>query len=106
NGAMVYGNFSLKSLGSLDYRAFFGEIPISTKSGASDYFNNDAPYPNVRMAMDSVAGGSLFWNTPVTGLRVGYSYSVFNDFFADRSVFFPASEFGPEMLVVMFKSAE
>ncbi len=104
NGGMVYGNISLKSLGSVDYRVFMGEIPISTESGASDYFNNDAPHPNARMGMDSIVGGSLFWNTPVSGLRVGYSYSAFNDFFADRSVLFPAWDIYPEMLLIMYKA--
>ena len=84
NGGMVFGNVSLKSAGSLDYRAFYGDIPMSTPSGASDYFNNDAPFPNTSMGMDAVYGGTLFWNTPKDGLRVGYSYSAFKNFSVDR----------------------
>ncbi|WP_202796017.1 hypothetical protein [Opitutus terrae] len=84
NGGMIYGNINLRRFGSLDYKAFYGDIPMSTDSGANDYFNNDVPYPNVKIGMDAVYGGSLFWNTPKSGLRVGYSYSAFQDFGADR----------------------
>ena len=88
NGGMIYGNVGLKSAGSVDYRAFYGDIPMSTRSGASDYFNNDQPFPNQRIGMDAVYGGSLFWNTAVAGLRVGYSYSAFENFSVDRIAYF------------------
>lgn len=86
NGALVYGNVSAGQYGSVDYRLFYGKMSLSTDSGANDYFNNDAPYANSRFEMDAVYGGSVFWNTPINGLRVGYSYSGFVDFGADRIV--------------------
>ncbi|MDB6172125.1 MAG: hypothetical protein JWL59_1436 [Chthoniobacteraceae bacterium] len=84
NGAMVFGNIGLKKLGSLDYRLFYGDIPIANNSGASDYFNNDFPSKSLDMEMDSVRGGLLFWNTPLTGLRMGYSYSSFENLGSNR----------------------
>jgi hypothetical protein len=105
NGAMVYGNVSLKNLGSLDYRLFYGDIPMSTDSGANDYFNNDVPYPNLSIGMDSVFGGSAFWNTPVNGLRAGYSYTSFKDFTADRFVALDFPGYG-YIELVMFKTAD
>lgn len=89
NGGMLYGNIGLGRAGTVDYRAFYGEIPMSIESGASDYFNNDIPFPNVAIGMDSAHGGTVFWNTPATGLRVGYSYSGFRDFTALRVVVVP-----------------
>ncbi len=86
NGAMVYGNVSLKQAGSLDYRLFYGKMPLDTNSGASDYFNIDAPFQNLDIGMKSAHGGTLFWNTPVAGLRVGYSYNQFRDFETVRFV--------------------
>lgn len=86
NGVMIYGNVSLKQAGSLDYRLFYGKMPLDTNSGASDYFNIDAPFPNIEIGIKSAQGGSLFWNTPVAGLRVGYSYNRFNDFNTVRFV--------------------
>ncbi len=88
NGGMIFGNIGLKSAGSLDYRAFYGDIPMSTTSGASDYFNNDAPFPNTSIGMDAVYGGTLFWNTPKDGLRLGYSYSAFKNFSVNRVAHF------------------
>lgn len=101
NGGMIYGNISLRQFGSLDYKAFYGDIPMSIDSGANDYFNNDAPFPNARIGMDSVYGGSLFWNTPKSGLRFGYSYSAFKDFGADRKV-----PLGPGVDLIMYRTAD
>lgn len=105
NGGMIYGNISLRRFGSLDYKAFYGDIPMSTDSGANDYFNNDAPYPNVKIGMDSVYGGSVFWNTPKSGLRFGYSYSAFKDFGADRLLGMDIPGFG-YMEFVMYRTAD
>lgn len=80
DGGMAYGNVSLHRGGSLDYRAFYGRMPLSLTSGASDYFNTDAPFPNTAINIGSAWGGTLFWNTPLDGLRVGYSFSRFKDF--------------------------
>ncbi len=77
NGAMVYGNVGLGKWGSLDYKAFGGDIPIDLKSGASDYLNTGFTAQNLSIGMGHTLGGTLFWNTPVSGLRVGYSYSRF-----------------------------
>lgn len=100
DGGMVFGNVSLRSLGSIDYKIFYGDVPMKVDSGANDYFNNDAPFPNVAIGMDSAMGGSAFWNTPVSGLRVGYSYSVFENFGADRDVGFAG------MSIVMFRKTD
>ncbi|HYD84503.1 MAG TPA: hypothetical protein VEA63_10630 [Opitutus sp.] len=105
NGAMVYGNVSLRNLGSVDYKLFYGDIPMSTSSGANDYFNNDAPFPNASIGMDAVYGGSLFWNTPVSGLRAGYSYSAFQDFGADRIVSFVIPGV-PPMEFIMYRATD
>jgi hypothetical protein len=80
NGGMIYGNIGLKKAGSVDYKAFYGKMPLSIHSGASDYFNTDAPFPNLGISIKSAFGGMIFWNTPVNGLRLGYSFSEFKDF--------------------------
>jgi hypothetical protein len=86
NGGMVFGNVGLGRSGSVDYRVFYGKMPLSTTSGASDYFNIDAPFPNLAISLDSAYGGSVFWNLPVNGLRAGYSYSRFKNFSTLRFV--------------------
>jgi hypothetical protein len=90
DGGMIYGNVSLKSAGSLDYRVFYGNIPIARDSGAADYFNNDIVGTVMKIQMDSVHGGSLFWNTPASGLRLGYSYSNFKNMTSSRKAFVPS----------------
>jgi len=78
---MVYGNQALPgSAGSIDYRLFYGKKPIALNSGASDYFNTDAPYRNTSISIDDVKGAWLFWNTPINGLKTGMSYSRFDNF--------------------------
>lgn len=88
DGGMGYGNIGLGKAGSLDYKVFGGHIPMSTSSGASDYFNTDAPFPNLDISMDDAFGGNLFWNTPLQGLRVGYSFSRFENLSTMRYVTF------------------
>ena len=88
-GVMAYGNFTLRQAGSLDYRVYYGQIPIAGDSGALDYFHNDQPFVNVSMKIDAVIGGSFFWNPPVPGLRVGYSYSSFRHPVSTRIVLIP-----------------
>lgn len=80
DGGMVYGNIDLKKAGSFDYKIFGGTKSMSTDSGASDYFNIDAPFPNLAIGMDDLWGGSIFWNTPIQGLRIGYSFSRYDNF--------------------------
>jgi len=85
DGGMAYGNIDGGKLGSFDYKAFYGDIPVSSDSGANDYFNSDKIMPNYSIGMDSVVGGSLFWNTPWQGLRVGYSLNQFKNLSTLRS---------------------
>ncbi|MCX6956217.1 MAG: hypothetical protein NTV51_29130 [Verrucomicrobia bacterium] len=88
NGGMLYGNVSLKKFGTIDYRAFYGDIPISLSSGAADFYNTGLNATTLKMKMDHVIGGTLFWNTPVAGLRTGYSYSEFDHLAITRNAFF------------------
>jgi hypothetical protein len=92
DGGMGYGNVNLNKAGSFDYKLFGGHIPMSPNSGASDYFNTDAPFPNKDIQMDDAFGASLFWNTPLQGLRVGYSFSRFDNFTTLRYVPFRFSD--------------
>ena len=88
NGAMIYGNVELKRFGSLDYRLFYGKIPISLSSGAADFYNTGLTAKTLSMGMKNVKGGSLFWNTPIAGLRAGYSYSEFDKLAIVRQAYF------------------
>jgi hypothetical protein len=106
NGAMVFGNIGLKQLGSLDYHVFYGDIPIAADSGASDYFNNDYPSKSLDIKMDSVRGGSLFWNTPPTGLRMGYSYSSFENLRSTREATLQLSALAPVATVIGTKQTD
>lgn len=79
NGGMIYGNVDLGKVGSVDYRVFGGMMPVSMKSGAVDYFNTAYFAPALDMSIDHVVGGTVFWNTPLNGLKFGYSCSVLDD---------------------------
>ncbi|ATC65033.1 hypothetical protein CMV30_14285 [Nibricoccus aquaticus] len=86
DGAMAYGNIGAGKLGSVDYRLFYGSLSIDLDSGATDYFNNNLQAKNLDFGMDSVRGGTAFWNTPLSGLRVGYSYSAFENLATTRKI--------------------
>jgi hypothetical protein len=74
DGADLYGNVSLNSFGSLDYQIYAGRVDDMKKdspllrgiSGLIQFDNLHLP--------DGLFGASVFWNTPLDGLRVGYSF--------------------------------
>src|SRR5262249_55149535 len=66
----------------IDYKVFYGDIPMSPSMGVADFFNTTGLYSQagVRdLGMKYTAGAQVFWNTPITGLKFGYSYSYFKD---------------------------
>jgi len=78
DGAMVYGSLTAGK-STFDYKVYYGDIPIKTDSGVADYFNTSSLYANPpglkQIGMDSVRGAALTWNTPISGLRIGATYS-------------------------------
>lgn len=87
DGAMIYGSVNCWK-GSFDYKAFYGDIPISPEKGVAEFYNNSGLYSAAAggvksLNMDSVAGGQLAWNTPVSGLKIVYSYSYYTNLSSD-----------------------
>ncbi len=96
NGGMIYGSVGIGKAGSLDYKLFYGAVPMSPKQGVADFFNNTGLYTSpgvVNVGMDYSAGGQLFWSTPVTGLKLGYSYSFFKNLVGSgKFAYFPTGD--------------
>ena len=80
DGAMVYGNLAVGQ-GSFDYKVFYGDIPMKPDQGAADFFNQTSvfkfPAGVTKLGMDYVTGSSLYYTTPIAGLRFGVSYMYF-----------------------------
>ncbi|HEY3936154.1 MAG TPA: hypothetical protein VGL97_01885 [Bryobacteraceae bacterium] len=75
-GGDIYGEISLKRLGSLSYTAYVGERP-NDRYGGYIYGLRDFGV-NLDSYDGRMEGGDLRWNTPVTNLLVGASYLVQN----------------------------
>jgi hypothetical protein len=94
NGAMFYGTVDAAKVGSFDYKAFYGKMPLNTDQGVADFFNTTSLYTPEgvsSISLDHVTGGQLAWNTPVNGLKVVLSYSALADLDATGKFFaFPA----------------
>ncbi|RXK52987.1 hypothetical protein ESB00_14840 [Oleiharenicola lentus] len=78
DGGMLYGSLSLGRAGSLDYKAFYGDIPMGIDQGVADYFNSAGVFNAAgvqTLQLDAVGGFSLDWNTPVSGLKAHLSWS-------------------------------
>jgi hypothetical protein len=96
NGGMLYGSISAGKH-SLDYKVFYGDIPMTRQKGVAEFYNNAGLYsPSAggvsQLNMDSVAGGQLAWNTPVSGLKFVYSYSYYSNLSTDGAfVAYPAA---------------
>ncbi len=70
-GFSVYGSAQLGGAGGLDYHAYAGALFVDPASSALQVVG-----PVELDAVDTkyVAGGQVFWRTPVTGLRAGGSF--------------------------------
>jgi len=94
NGGMAYGSIDAGK-GSFDYKVFGGRIPMSPDQGVAEFYNNAGFYTApgaTALSMDSVLGGQLTWNTPVSGLKLVYSFSQFTNLATDGPfVAYPAA---------------
>lgn len=90
DGAMIYGNVPLKRFGSLDYTLYGGDTPMKPDSGAADFFTTETAFENLAIGISSLAGGTLFWNTPVKGLRAGYSHTTYRKLTVLQHIVIPA----------------
>jgi hypothetical protein len=71
-GGDVYGEISLKGVGSVGYAAYVGQRPNDRRSGY--YFNTQDTGVPVETWTGVLSGGDVHWNTPVSGLLMGYSF--------------------------------
>ncbi|MDQ5979670.1 MAG: hypothetical protein QG602_2645 [Verrucomicrobiota bacterium] len=96
NGAMVYGSIGAGRAGTFDYKVFFGDIPMNSDQGVADFFTTTGIYaaPGVQeLGMDYTTGAQVFWNTPLSGLRIGVSYSYLSKVFGNgKFAYFPAAD--------------
>lgn len=84
DGGMIYGSLEFGEAGSLDYKFFCGDMPVSVDegSGVADFFRNSGLIEPTDASIDLTYGAWLFWNTSVSGLRFGLSYSVIDGLLA------------------------
>lgn len=69
DGAAVYGNIPAGKAGSWDYQAYAGMMqPLDKDMPFMQGLGSD------KLDIKNVYGAALVWNTPVDGLRAGYSY--------------------------------
>lgn len=96
NGAMAYGTLNAGRAGSVDYKVFYGDIPMNPEQGVADFFNTTGVYaaPGTKaLGMDYTTGAQLLWSTPVSGLRLGSSYSYLSGVFGNgKFAFYPVAD--------------
>lgn len=63
-GAEIYGNISLGSAGSVEYRLYGGTVFYDTSDATTTASNVKVPY---------IVGGRLMWQAPIEGLELGGS---------------------------------
>jgi len=102
-GVGLYGNIMIGSLGDLDYELSFGSLNVpesghadterlfmavgrESEEGVAEYVADYYGLPadsatasldrvdDLELAVPWILGGSVIWNTPVSGLRVGTTY--------------------------------
>jgi hypothetical protein len=78
DGIDLFGTLPLKNEGSLGYEIYGGEVRPSLDGGAAQAIENGLP-PSTHLddiKPLKIAGGQLWWNTPINGFRLGASGAV------------------------------
>lgn len=76
NGVSPYGHVTMGVAGGLDYQVMTGVINVDNESGVAKFTNNGfngAATVNGDITNNSAYSGALLWDTPLTGLKLGYS---------------------------------
>jgi hypothetical protein len=82
DGGDIFGTLPLGRAGSLDYELYGGQVRPSTDGGVALQVDNGLP-PGGQLdsiASATIAGGQLWWETPVSGLRLGLAGGAIPDF--------------------------
>jgi hypothetical protein len=98
DGGVLFGNISLGNAGSLSYEAFAGISNLDKdEGGVARWITDGSPGAVVTdFEQPLYVGGQLWWNTPVTGLRVGANIGNMFDFgFHLNTPVSPVGPFGP-----------
>jgi hypothetical protein len=74
DGAVVYGNIGIGKAGSIDYQAYGGTKEAIRNNGPFLRSQADLTVYDKFTFKEGLYGISLFWNTPIDGLRAGWSY--------------------------------
>lgn len=70
DGGLLFGSIPLGKAGSLSYEAFAGLVNLSNDGGVAQWIaDGGAQFQEFGQPVS--VGGQLWWNTPVSGLRVG-----------------------------------
>ena len=72
-GGLIYGNLALKQAGNLEYEFFYGKAEEDNDSCLVRSLQIMTNGHNMNMESNGVYGGALRYNTPLPGLRLGYS---------------------------------
>ena len=77
-GFSLYGNYNFGAIGKFSYQAQLGVLDPDDDGGVARYVESVWDLKVDEMDNDWAYGLSLLWETPLEGLRLGYSHFSFN----------------------------
>jgi len=91
DGGDLFGNISLKKVGSLSYELYAGFINMADNGGVARFIQNGLPLGGTFEAIDQcpIFGAQLWWNTPLDGFRIGLSGGYISNFGYSINQFIP-----------------
>ncbi|MDQ8203024.1 hypothetical protein [Pelagicoccus sp. SDUM812003] len=83
DGVSLYGSLSTGALSSVDYIAYHGAMDFGTEGGfaGAALTSLSRELNNTRLSeaeVDTNSGLQLWWNTPLSGLRLGANHNVYS----------------------------
>jgi len=84
NGIALYGNVPIAdgAGGDIDYDLFTGDLRLDPDGSMGLIFGNGFISEITDTDLKYIHGARLIWNTPLDGLRVGSSYTYYDDLYA------------------------
>lgn len=80
DGGELFGEFSFRKAGSLSYEAYAGKVTMQENGGVARYAENANNLSVGTLDDTPTFGGQLWYNTPVSGLRVGAAVAYMSNF--------------------------
>ncbi|MFM2090328.1 MAG: hypothetical protein RLZZ127_817, partial [Planctomycetota bacterium] len=89
HGGQIYGSIPAGRLGSVDYSLYGGDRHMEADGSVAGFWEQGLfafDFQADRSSLNWTVGGQAMWNTPLDGLRLGFSYVYYDELSVEGTV--------------------